>query len=928
MRRINLHSATGAKSIVFLLFAGIVALSTTLMAETSEVTRCYVTANGNDRYDRNPAFVQFGGENWLFYTKGDNDATLGVRNGTYNPDNDSYTIWYKRVSSSSGPDHFITAAEIRLDLSATARPDGFDQRDVSAVVFQGNLYVFASAGFGGSQQPIYFYKWDGAVWTGPTALLTGGGGHANAVADVDRVYFTLEKGVPDTMRSVAYTWDGAIFNGPYVIAEDNGVPKLTLMDGILYAVSIAPSANTINLHTAPASATPSTWSYVSDPIAVSDAGVYVWDPSIFHDGSTLYVLAAPSATWPDMQWIVQARSADNGASWTHVKRVSAGGPGGGSTFWWEFWPIGWSDSAGRIMIFFATEGANGLYGDGAIGGTYVDWNLDKDHGFYIQQAIDATIPGDTVIVGDGDYSGFGNYDLRYGKRITVKSKNGAWNTSINCSGLTGEAHQGFHFFYGEDSTTVLDGFWITGSNNFQAAVACSASSPTIKNCLIRNNTTNGVYVNNAAHPRFQNCTIEDNTGRGIFVKATNPETPSVIISHCTVRNNGSDGILIDHAFASIDSTNLISNQGNGLIVNDFDIKLTATNLFARGNTDYGIRVALWGGFFTIRNCTVVDNGNGIGYDFELPKGSTATASPQADSNYIVNCISAFNKGRGFVGLFASPWDLAANCNDAYGNAGGNYSGDFGAGDNAGNISLDPLFCDTASQDYRIAEESPCAPANNSCHTLIGWYGIGCKHSFLCGDANADGSVDISDVVYMISFIFSGGLPPSPYLSGDANCDGQVDISDAVYLIAYIFSGGSAPCANCPGAPTGAFLGMGVCKGFLTALDANAGDELKRCVQWQYNGSGTLLLKHVNAIFNCCPEIETQVTITENTITIQEIEIEGLCDCMCTYDLDYQISNLPAGQYTINVIEPYSSPPLLFTADLTTTPTGEYCVTSK
>ncbi len=65
-------------------------------------------------------------------------------------------------------------------------------------------------------------------------------------------------------------------------------------------------------------------------------------------------------------------------------------------------------------------------------------------------------------------------------------------------------------------------------------------------------------------------------------------------------------------------------------------------------------------------------------------------------------------------------------------------------------------------------------------------------SDLCGDANADGTTDISDVVYLIAYIFSGGSAPQPLVAGDANHDGTVDISDVVYLIAYIFSGGAAP----------------------------------------------------------------------------------------------------------------------------------------
>jgi hypothetical protein len=69
-------------------------------------------------------------------------------------------------------------------------------------------------------------------------------------------------------------------------------------------------------------------------------------------------------------------------------------------------------------------------------------------------------------------------------------------------------------------------------------------------------------------------------------------------------------------------------------------------------------------------------------------------------------------------------------------------------------------------------------------------------TYVCGDANGDGGVDISDAVFLIAYIFSGGAAPSPLLAGDANCDSTVDISDVVYLIAYIFSGGPAPCAVC------------------------------------------------------------------------------------------------------------------------------------
>ncbi len=64
-------------------------------------------------------------------------------------------------------------------------------------------------------------------------------------------------------------------------------------------------------------------------------------------------------------------------------------------------------------------------------------------------------------------------------------------------------------------------------------------------------------------------------------------------------------------------------------------------------------------------------------------------------------------------------------------------------------------------------------------------------AIICGDADADGAVNIGDAVYLINYIFKGGPPPLMW-AADANGDGAVNIGDAVYLIQYIFQGGPAP----------------------------------------------------------------------------------------------------------------------------------------
>ena len=65
--------------------------------------------------------------------------------------------------------------------------------------------------------------------------------------------------------------------------------------------------------------------------------------------------------------------------------------------------------------------------------------------------------------------------------------------------------------------------------------------------------------------------------------------------------------------------------------------------------------------------------------------------------------------------------------------------------------------------------------------------------YICGDANADGMVNVSDAVSIINFVFAGGAEPQPYESGDTNCDITVNVSDAVWIINFVFTSGNSPC---------------------------------------------------------------------------------------------------------------------------------------
>ncbi len=73
---------------------------------------------------------------------------------------------------------------------------------------------------------------------------------------------------------------------------------------------------------------------------------------------------------------------------------------------------------------------------------------------------------------------------------------------------------------------------------------------------------------------------------------------------------------------------------------------------------------------------------------------------------------------------------------------------------------------------------------------------GSGHKLACGDADGDGTINISDVVYLINYIFGGGPAPKPLCAGEVDGDDCINISDVVYLINYIFGGGPEPVPTC------------------------------------------------------------------------------------------------------------------------------------
>ena len=65
-----------------------------------------------------------------------------------------------------------------------------------------------------------------------------------------------------------------------------------------------------------------------------------------------------------------------------------------------------------------------------------------------------------------------------------------------------------------------------------------------------------------------------------------------------------------------------------------------------------------------------------------------------------------------------------------------------------------------------------------------------------GDASGDSLVDLSDILYLISYLYKDGPVPCIPETGDPSGDCIVDLSDLLYLISYLYKGGPAPNPGC------------------------------------------------------------------------------------------------------------------------------------
>jgi len=419
-------------------------------------------------------------------------------------------------------------------------------------------------------------------------------------------------------------------------------------------------------------------------------------------------------------------------------------------------------------------------------------------------------------------------------------------------------YQGGGIFCSGTSPVISHNKIIYNVATIGGGIFCNSASPTISDNEISNNRTIGPYgwgagigTKRFSYPRIEGNVIRQNhsldRGGGIFIWANYLTIDATIIRRNLIIDNsagGGGGISCTNAHPLIENNTFYGNLNNTIHTIYDSPTIIRNNLIANTVTGFGVYCADQDSFPTITHCDFSNNTKGSFYGCPAGFGDTTSGF----ENHGITCDSFYNIFRNPLFVSQESLNFGLRCNSPC----------IDAGDSASPYDLDgtvsdigAFFFDQNSYDGALIT-SPESSFTIPCHlytyfvtladttessvvieysdypswltvtgdSLHGMPIIGISDTafmvtssllyaddtcladlkqvsievLLCGDANHDEGVTITDIVYLINYLFMSASEPVPdLLVTDVMCDGGVDIVDLVYLVNYLFKGGPPPC---------------------------------------------------------------------------------------------------------------------------------------
>lgn len=266
----------------------------------------------------------------------------------------------------------------------------------------------------------------------------------------------------------------------------------------------------------------------------------------------------------------------------------------------------------------------------------------------IQDALDAAVSGDEILLGDGTFSRGGNHNLRYhGKDVTVRSQSGTASACI-LELTTSYGPPAVVFEPGDGPGAVLRDVTITSTpvanallttsgsptidgvrfDGFpRSAIASTGGAPVVRNAVFTNGRLPTAWFDGGS-PTLSDCLFEANALNSSSGVVLLTSAASGVVERCTFRDNVkvpvATGAMVDlvHAFAQVTDCDFLDNPGaavrldaysapGGVTVEDCRMESNDYGMLSWSRSD-GVPPVI-----TIRR-TTASGGRFVGFDIHGP----------------------------------------------------------------------------------------------------------------------------------------------------------------------------------------------------------------------------------------------------------------------------------------------------------------------